>query len=229
MKIISKIILCALLAPMVMLSSCNEDAPDNPQITTFMAFVTLTELNEKSCVFTTQEKDDSELVTYTCEQTLDKQVFKTGERYLISFTNESNERFKSGPIVFHGYQPIVSEDAQIKAHSLIGSYMVDPINVALVERSGTYINLQATAPAMQNIKFGIYIDEATAENAYPEAYVIYKSDNAAASDKLFYGSFDLTPVWKKTTCKGINLHFNTSDGLKTEKFSKSVSGFEPAV
>ncbi len=230
MKIISKFLLCALLAPLAVFTSCNSDDDPKPQLESFMAFVTLTQNNDNGCIFITQEKDDSEVVTYTCSQKLDEKSFKVGERYLINFSNESGKRFQSGPIVFHGYLPIASSKSQAKPHTLINEYTSDPVNVSMVERAGTYINVEATAPvAYQLREFAIYVDETTVNNEYPEAYIVLKTDNVGASDKIFYGSFDLSPVWMLSTCKGVNLHYNTTNGTKKQVFTKSVSGFKPSL
>ncbi len=102
--------------------------------------------------------------------------------------------------------------------------MTDPINVSMIERSGKYINVEASAPVMlQPRNFGLYVDEATAGNEYPEVYLIFKSDNNGAPDKTFYGSFDLTPVWSQSTCKGITLHFQTYSGVQTVIYSKDIT------
>ena len=226
MKLFNGLLLATIIIFSTILSSCNSDSDDGGYITAMLSFATLTVNNDMGCTFTTQEKDDSELVTFTSTTSLNKNEYTIGNRYLIAYNNESGERYKSGPISLHTIYGISNGKAEDRDKSVINNLATNMLRASMVYREGIYINVEATAPYMSGyVKvFNIYVDDATTGNDYPDAYLVYEPYNINTNEYTFCGSFDISPVWNLPTCKGLHLHYYDRNGdAKTDIFVKSVS------
>jgi len=205
-------------------TSCNSDEP-TPVTETFDSFVTYdgaTELSKNwTYTFTTREENDSPLVTFTWSSPSDmtKNLTK-GNRYLITYTNASKQRYASGSITLVQILEIFTSKVTEKSIAQINEMQKSPVSIQLTERSGQWINIIGTAPYNSlPATFALFVDEATINSSIPEVYVGFVSDSSSstASDKTIYGSFDIAPVWNLKTCKGIRLHYKTAtdEGSKT--------------
>ncbi len=211
------------------LTSCNSSSGDNPSVESFLTFATLTASNEMGSTFTAQEDGDSPVVTFTSTVELNTKVYTLGERYIINYSNDSKERFKSGPIDLYGVYGIGNGKAEVKSQDDIARLQRDPIDVTSAARTGKYINLVCNAAINSKARnINLYFDETTADDEYPVAYVGFESDNAASSPKTFYASIDVSTVWNKQSCKGITLKFENNGMVKNVKFEKSGMDITPA-
>lgn len=95
MKSISKLLMMVPVLMAAMLCSCNDDNDTPIPSGAFTVFATLERLDNTGATFTTQELDDSELVTYVTTQELDSKIYTVGKRYVIVFSNQSGKRFQS--------------------------------------------------------------------------------------------------------------------------------------
>ena len=82
MKLINSFLAAALLLPIITLTSCNDSGNDDPLII-YNAFVTYDGSEGNTATFTTQEKDDSDIITFTA--TVNASGLTKGKRYVISY------------------------------------------------------------------------------------------------------------------------------------------------
>ena len=190
--------------------SCNNDDDTPTMDNSFAAFATLQKTDDSGSVFTTSEVGDAPLVTFTTTYKVDDKYIEEGQRCVIYYTNTSGERFKSGPIDLKGLAQVINGKIETKSKAEIDKLMQYPSNMTGIERTRQYANLVLSAPGSGTPKVcSIYVDEATVDQAVPEAYVVFQPGSNVGSDLSYSASFDLSPVWDLPTCEGLNVHYNT--------------------
>lgn len=221
-------ILAAILVPVFALTSCNDDN-DTPQLETFMCIATLESATEKATTFTTREDGDSPLVTFTSTRTFEKDQVIVGNRYLLAYSNASGKRMESGLINLLGLYKIFNGNIQTASLEEIEKLRKSPISVNELQRSGTYINLFTSAPVIADPKtYNLYVDEATIDTPTPDVYIGFVSDTQTATqEKSFYGSFSISNVWSRPSCKGINFHYSANGQNKVQTFVKDGYDIRP--
>lgn len=230
MNILSKSLLIGAAALLATACSDDDNNTNNPLDGTFSTFVTYEGSSDEGSSFTVTEPGTTRLSTFTSTKTFPTEgenALQPHTRVLIYYKNESNKRYQSGYINLRGIAKIFNGDAPIKPQSDITGLRTDMIDVQEAELSGTYINVVAAANATTPAVFDVYIDEATVEEEYPRAYVVFRTDSPNARQRMLYGSFDIAEVWNRATCRGIELHYMTIAGKKTATFPKGSQSIKP--
>lgn len=215
--------MCMVAVIAAAVTSCNSDDGNN-DFSMFMSFVTLENSTDTGTKFTTNIGENSELVTFTSSVVLKEEQYPKGKRYIIGYSNEKNERYASGPINLYTIITVANGDVARSTPEAIALLQKDPISVTLLQREGNYINIEANAPVTISPKlFGLYVDENTMNNEYPDVYVGFQTDNTGGVDRQFYGSFSIKSLWESPTCKGIKVHFRSFGVEKEIELKKSES------
>lgn len=229
MKKTTHIIIALLVMASTFLTSCNSD--DEPQVKTFMTICTFMGSTDKGSTFTTQQDGDSPLVTFTTPNTFKESDLKTGERCMLIYTNSAGERFVSGPINLVSIYKVYGTAINLAGKSEIQNLdNASDYYISAVERSGNYINVIGNGkidfekgPKL----FGLYFDEATVNNACPDAYVVFQGSTGVTKMMQFFGSYNIQSIWSQKSCQGIRVHYLTTDGMKYQQFDKSALPIVP--
>ena len=229
-KSISKLLMIVpvLIAPLF--CSCNDDNETIIPEGAFTVFATLERLDNTGATFTTQELDDSDLVTYTTTHELKEKYYTVGNRYVIVFSNQSGKRFQSGEITLYMAYSVFNGKAESHTAADCEAAFKDPVNLSMIYRTGKWLNVEATAPVgVQPKVFTVYVDQATINNEVPEVYVAFKTDNINGPERTFFGSFDLSPVWNLSTCHGLRVHYFTKGVETVEVINKTDLPIKPEL
>ena len=223
-----KTIKSALIATLAMLvaapifSSCigdNDDPKPTGHETT--SLVTLEGNVELRARFTFIPEGDGATRTMLADKELPKEV-KAGQRMVIryieigkdnytGFSNISLVSFNSLPTV--EVEKVSTEEAQAANEEIF---------VNAINRTGKYINLEANVKKYTERTYYIYADEATLENPTPDLYITTKTKGDYSGVKyLDIASFDISMIWSRIDCKGVNIHINNSN----PSFNKKVFEF----
>lgn len=220
MKLINNILAAAILLPLFTLASCNNDDPD--PLIIYNAFVNYQGTDGNTATFTTQEKDDSELITFTT--TANVSSLTKGNRYVISYSTPDGSRFKSGPIEL--YQVLTPYQEPYKEATIeeIQELNANPVSCS-PGRTGVYINVPAVAEFPPKT-FGLYVDKATMSNELPDVYVIFEADVTKPSQAGTYlGSFDISKLFENHA--GIRLHYQQNGIYKMTDYRKGNITIKP--
>lgn len=201
-------------AAMLGLGSCNSS--DSPQyVSSMMAFVTFEGSTENGSTFTTREKDDSPLVTYTSSLVLKEEDYPKGTRYILGFTNAEEKPWISGPINIIAIMNVTNGKIEKATEQVLKDLTREECNVVMIQRAGVYVNVQASAAMTYAPRdFGLYADPASLENAIPDVYLGFRSDNTGAMMREIFGSFSIASIWNDAKYTGLRLHFTTVDGTQ---------------
>lgn len=221
MKLINSFLAAALLLPIITLTSCNDSGNDDPLII-YNAFVTYDGSEGNTATFTTQEKDDSDIITFTA--TVNASGLTKGKRYVISYTTPDGSRFKSGPIEL--YQVLTPYQEPYKEASLeMIKGLINTTVSSTPGRTGMYINVPARADFPPKT-FGLFVDKATLSNELPDVYIVFESDNTKPSQVGTYlGSFDISKLFENHA--GIRLHYYQESIAKIAEFRKGNKPIKP--
>lgn len=218
-KFISKIsaILLAIIIG-IGASSCNSDS-NNGYIPDDLCadFVTFVSSNDKGSVFTFQKSGDSELITLVADVKIDTEQIKPGSRVIIQYLPSGGQKpYESGAINLYGISRIFNAGIEEETLATIESWGHNALKVYTIARSGKYLDFWAEGAYVNSpSRFGLYVDNATLENEYPELYLVYVSDNDLGRNRQIYASFDLAKVWDLDTSKGAKVTYYSTNGTET--------------
>ncbi len=226
MKLISRLFIGALIALTPLLTACNNEDNANTESISFFTIATLKANNDAGCTFTVQEKDDSEIVTYTYNKKLSGVT--VGKRYRIIYMTASGKQYESGALNYLGIGDVCNGKVENRPLSVINTTPNSLLRTSWIARTGSYINFFSTAPYQSYIKvINIYVNDETTNNSIPDAYLVYSPDDTNSGDKQFYSSIDISEVWKLNTCKGIRLHYYDGNGVEATTTFKKGEDFTP--
>jgi len=192
---------------------------------TLYDFATLTSNTDKGSIFTLTKANDSQPVTYTSSVKIDtNKGIKVGDRLVIAYTTtEGLKAYQSGPINLIGY--ILMDNASMTVANLEGAWSSSPLDMEVITRTGTYINMQMKLYARNNITRGelrLVADPNKLDAAVPELFLVYDNPQNFGDNKyLAYASFDIADIWTRATCKGVKITYQTVNGIKSTTFENN--------
>lgn len=235
MKSIKAIAIAIISALMLGITSCNTDSDGyNTEMSTVMVFATLKSVNTNSCSFTFQEKDDSPEVTVTCAAQLNSN-YTVGKRYIVIYLTDNEDPFTSGPVTLQSIVDIYNGDIQSASATQIAGLNNLTVKTATPSRSGEYINVVSESTrggfTTSEVTYNIYVDETTIDNEIPDAYVVLGSTGTSYTTTTnYYGSFNISSVWNRTTCRGLKVHYTNSSYESAEvTFEKTGIDLVPST
>lgn len=210
-------------------TACNSDKTTYTE-ESYICFATLTELTDSGCTFTVQENNESPEGTLVANMSLDKNLYKEGDRYVIVYTTGGRPAYSSGNINLLQILSAVTGNIQEVPSEDIAQLTADPINVEYSEQVGKWLNIRALAPYLSTIKnCGLYVDESTLKKQYPDVYLGFKSDNTGSLNyRTVYASFDVTSLFGLSGVHGFTFHYINNGKWQTKRFMKSVKEITPA-
>ena len=200
--------------------SCSDDAEVSDQA--FLSdIVTLESTGEQGSRFTFRRYGDSPLITLT-DPGLQLDSENVGKRVLLRYYPESGKPYTDGNIRAIGLSPINNDTTVIRP---VERYDWDANAVFLnsIWRSGNYVNVHLRAVYSDKPRyFSLMVDSLTLTDPVPQVYLVHNTLGAPDSYmREVYASFDITNVWERQGCDGIEIHINDSN-LKKEiyRFNK---------
>lgn len=224
MKFLKTIMAATVAAVTLFATSCNNDDNTIPAGKSYIDFVTVRSASSNGAVFTFRKENDSPLVTLTTGQSFAQSGIKEGERIVINYAPESGEQYASGPVTV--YQAVATEGKggapAEKTASETRNWASDRVSMALVQRSGEYINLIFRASTMGDPKeCAVYVDAETIGTETPHLHLIFEAANAAMGNEYyFYSSYSIAELWNAPTTKSVRIYY--ADMLLPQNYTEFV-------
>ncbi|PWL58821.1 MAG: hypothetical protein DBY35_11935 [Bacteroidales bacterium] len=198
------------LAALSSLLSCSDDGEYNNEA--FLSdIVTVESSGDEGSRFTFRRYDDSPLVTLTAPQLRvdDKYV---GKRMLLRYYPESGKPYTDDIIRPIAISPVNCDTAVIRPVERY-DWDADAVFLNSIWRSGNYINVHLRAVYSDKPRyFSLMVDSLTLTDAVPQVYLVHNTLGAPDSYmREVYASFDITNVWSRNGCDGIEIHVNDSN------------------
>lgn len=207
--------------------SCEDDEVVMPEYPneTFYDIATFLGNSQDNAVFELQKDEDSEPVRLTAVGVyLDTTSIKPDMRVLIGYVPKSGAAYVSDKITLVGVGRIFNDVSHNVNLADYPDWDGTPIHLLSMWRTGKYINIHCQVVYDKTgARFGLLVDETTIDNEYPDAYLVYIPEGDPDSyNKNLYASIDISEVWYRRGCKGINIHLNNSNlGEDTFRYIKN--------
>ena len=218
-----------ILTIVMSLTSCNGDLDgDSGSLSACFDIAIYGGSTDDGTVFTLREDGDSNLVTLISSTKIELDGVKVGDRVLLYYYPPQGLQYVSGNISVVSCIQIINGDIESKLAEDTSNWASDKVNMQKIWRTGQYLNIQCIGEIQSSpTAFTVAVDEETIDNVYPDVYVLFESDvnqstTINAPTKTLYASYDISTVWNKSTCRGVNVHFNNYSGTETAKFEKST-------
>ncbi len=185
-------------------------------------FATFENTSGNGSVFTLRKSGDSELITLTAPVRIDVGKIKPETRLIIYYTPSGGQMpYESGPIDLYGITAIQNGTPEPTPLAKIESWTSQSMKMVSLTRSGEYLDVWAELSLdARPERFTLALDEATADSAYPELYLVFTSDSQIGRVRQYYASFDLSDIWDLASCEGVKIRYLGGSGEETVTFSK---------
>lgn len=210
------------------LNSSNENnipVIDGNTMCDIVTFVGNPASNNSNSVFQFQEKNDSRLTTLLAKNlAIDTATTKVNSRILLYYVPDNGVRYMDDIVkVTYAYN-IHNDSVRTGDINKIPDMDINPIFVNIIERSGTYINIQCGLTyVFEPMSFVLMADATTIDNEMPDLYLSYKKGGNESTFKNFIASIDIANIWNRPSCKGVTIHVNDSNfGNNKIEFKKTT-------
>ncbi len=136
-----------------------------------------------------------------------------GRRMLLRYYNvEENTSASSREIEIAALSVINNDTVHVAGIDTI-AWNATPIYLNSIWRTGQYINIHLRVVYTETARlFNLTVDSATIDNAVPQLYMCHDIFDAP-DNYMFetYGSYDISKIWNRPTCSGIDIHINDSN------------------
>ena len=216
------------ISAIITFSACSSDntpatVPDN----LVADIVSVNEITESTATFLKMEKNDSPIATLTVTNAEDLGLsyypLKTGDRVMISYVPQSGVRYVSDFITLYQLQTIPAPETITDDINKYPDWDLPSFSVDNLWRTGTYINLYCRMTYLSSPNFKVIYDKKTINNSHPDIYLTYDFYSTPESvEKSFVTSFDISTIWLKPTCHGVNIHLKNKENVQTITINKTA-------
>lgn len=201
------------------LLSCSDDNDYNDRAM-LSDIVTVASKDSETVTFRFRRYDDSPLITLTARG-IDIKDEMIGKRALLRYYPLNGNAYTSGDIDIFALSSINCDTARIADIDTI-AWDSTPIYLNSIWRSGEYINLHLKVLYSETPRiFSLIADSATIDSVVPQLYMSHNTFDAPDNFNFeTYASFDISNIWNRPQCQGIDIHLNDTN-LTKDKYSFS--------
>lgn len=214
------------LAALLLTASCSDDS-DGQSIAVYQNVVTFTGNQPEGARFEYQEADDSPTVMLGVAGHVNEEKVKPGTRLLMVYSLPDGYDYGRDcmNVVLRGLQTIYTATITPLPHTDAVAANA-PIYLNTIYRTGHYVNVTASMPALAGRTYSLVADESTLNGPDVEAYLT----SATEEDKPMFNenqtlSVDISPVWDLEQTKSLTIHVNNTNNkyLTSVTFTKTIN------
>lgn len=218
MKAQSRILSVSLIALMV--TACS-DSDSSASLAIYQNIVTFAGNSPTSAIFEYQEIDDSPIVRLAVTGSVNAEKVPAGTRLLMTYSlpDDINYGDDCPDVTLRGLQTIYTDTLSIVTHGQALEANA-PIHLTTLYRTGPYINLYCSMPALPSRKYHLVADESTLRNdtiqmflttSVPEEKPAYNSTQVA--------SIYLGETWTEASDITITVNVNNTNNIYRRHFT----------
>lgn len=216
----------ALVCAALLAASCSDDNDGN-SIAVYQNVVTFTGNQPEGARFEFQEADDSPAVVLGVSGHVNEEKVKPGTRLLMIYSLPEGYSYGHDcmNVVLRGLQTIYTATITPLPHTEAVAANA-PIYLNTIYRTGHYINVTASMPALTGRSYTLAADETTLGTSNVEAYLTTSTEE----EKPMFNenqtlSIDISPVWEMAQTKNLTIHINNINNkyLTSVTFSKTIN------
>jgi len=207
-----------------LLCSCDDDENDDIRIATLYDIAEITQKNAGSTVFTVYRPDaeSADAVRLTATGFTAGNV-DTGTSVFLAYTPHNGQAYSSGEITVERIGVVNNANLKRGNEGNIAGWNEDPVWMISLWPAGEKVCVRLRLPYSTEPRyFALVIDEATADNEYPDAYLFHRRNTIEPNfQREYYGAFNLAELWKMESCRGLRIHVSNSNNPSLNLFTIS--------
>lgn len=209
------------LSIVVGLAACSDaDTPDIHDATLYDV-VELTAQNGSGSVFTLWRPDATVPVTLTTSTpVINTSVVEVGDCLFLAYRPVDGRAYTSGPVEVSAYGTVNNAPLMKSTSQNLEGWDTEPVCLMSLWRAGDKVCMRLrmtydTAPRL----FALVIDESTAKEEYPTAYLYHRRPSDVPNfSRQYYAAFDLSSLWATPGCKGVCIRVSNSNNPNLDTF-----------
>lgn len=197
------------------LQGCSDDDDaDGIRLPVLYDVVEFTSQSSSGTVFTLWRPDAAEPVSLTTDTpVINASSVEPGESVFLGYTPLDGKAYTSGAISVSAYGFVNNGILQKAESEKLAGWDAEPVYLMSLWRAGGKVCMRLrmtydTAPRL----FSLVVDEATAGDEYPTAYLYHRRpDNVPNFSRQYYAAFDVSALWSTPGCKGLRIRVANSN------------------
>lgn len=212
----------------VSLTSCRDDDGPFADKAVLTDIAVVMESADGAARFAVQKGEDTPSATLIVPSlTLNDKEFPVGDRLLLSYhySDPTTPAYSSGEVSVDGIAKINNDVLRIDPIDAHPNWDKTPIYLYSIWRTGCYINVNSRLTYSTTTRtFMLMVDKATVDDEVPELYLVHDIKDAPDNfTRHNYASFDISALWNRPTCKGVNINVaSTNNPQKSFTFNKPL-------
>jgi len=196
---------------LVCATSCSDDA-DLVHIATVYNIAEITGMSPQGTTFSVYRPDADEAATLTASGYTMTDV-KTGNCVLLAYIPLNGQPYASGAVQVETYGKITNANLKLGNAETLAGWNDDPVWLTSLWRAGNKICMQFNLPySTEPRAFALVIDEATAEDEVPQAYLYHRRNTIEPNfSRRYYAALDVSELWKMPSCRALQINVANSN------------------
>lgn len=200
-------------------TACDSDQEPR-SITIYQNVVTFEGNCGATALFTFQDNGDSPTVSLTLRGNVDTTRVSAGQRLLMTYSLPSDVAYGTScdRVTLRGLQTIYTDTVDV-VPAAEAAAAAEPIYVKTLYRTGNYINLYASMPALEGRTYYMVADD---ESLATDTARLYLSTTVTADRPTYnatqVASIDIGPVWQRPGIRAVRVNVNNSNNPYRRQF-----------
>lgn len=225
----STIFFCTLLG-VCALSGCADGDEAETYLPTLYDVADITDQSSGGTTFTIYRPDaePSEVKLFAPGFTTNQEI---GLSVFLSYIPESGKPYVSGNISVKQIGMVNNSNLKRGNDNSLAGWEADPVWLLSLWQGGEKVYMRMQLPySDEPRRLALVIDEATAENEYPDAYLFHRRNELEPNYmRQYYCAFNLSELWKMPECHGLNIHVANSNNPRLTLFTISNPHYQQSA
>ena len=203
------------------LAGCSDSDETEFHSATLYDIVELTSQSGSGTVFTLWRPDAKVPVTLTCSgPVVDPEIVAEGESLFLAYKPADGKAYTSGPVDVLAYGTVNNAPLMKSTAQSLEGWDAEPVYLMSLWRAGNRVCMRLRMTYDEEPRmFALVVDESTAADEYPTAYLYHRRPSAEPNfSRQYYAAFDLARLWATPGCKGLNIRVNNSNNPELNTF-----------
>lgn len=210
------------LCMMFSAAACADNGDDTTHLPTLYDVVEFTSQNSEGTVFTLWRPDATVPVSLsTGTPAINTALVAPGESLFLAYTPLDGKAYaSSGRVEVVNYGTVNNAPLMAGPAEKIEGWDTEPVYLMSLWRAGDKVcmRLRMTYDSAPRV-FALVMDEATAGEPYPTAYLYHRRPSEMPNfSRQYYAAFNLASLWDTPGCRGVNIRVCNSNIPSLDSF-----------
>lgn len=194
-------------------TACSDSDADEVHLPTLYDIAEVTAVSAEGTTFSVYRPDADEPAVLTATGYVPATT-EPGNCVFLGYTmTDGRAPYTSGPVQVQACGRVTNSRLKRGSSESLAGWNLDPVWLTSLWRAGGWICMQLNLPySTEPRQFSLVIDDATATDEVPQAYLYHRrNDTSPNFSRRYYAAFDVSELWKTTTCRALEIHVANSN------------------